>query len=60
MVEPIVSPETVAPTRAVESACPECTLSGNEALAKAGKRGRTKTPETPTTDDNDPAPNGAD
>lgn len=50
MVEPIVD-ETSAPTPAVESPCPECTLAGNEALAAAGKRGRKSQPANP--DDSD-------
>lgn len=38
IVEPVVSPETVAPTRAVP--CEHCTISGNDALTAAAKRGR--------------------
>jgi len=34
IVEPVVSPEATVPTPAVESACPDCTVSGNEALSK--------------------------
>jgi hypothetical protein len=45
IVEPIVSPETTAPTPAVESVCPECTVSGNEALSKMTER-RNKSTKT--------------
>lgn len=48
IVEPLVSPETTAPTPAVEApACEECTVSGNEALAAAGRRGKKPQPEAP-------------
>lgn len=38
MVEPIVSPETTAPTPAV--VCEHCTIEGDKALTAAAKRGR--------------------
>lgn len=39
IVEPVVEPVVLPPTRAVE-ACPDCRLAGDDALAKAAKRGK--------------------
>jgi len=48
IVEPVVSIETAVPTPAV---CLDCTTSGNEALAKAGRRSKPRL--VPITEDQD-------
>jgi len=53
IVEPVVSIETAVPTPAV---CLDCTTSGNEALAKAGRRSKPRlVPMTADQDHDEPA-----
>lgn len=59
IVEPVVSPETAAPTPAVP--CPDCIAGGNAALAKTAQGSRKGAAKpAPAPDDNDPTPQGAD